>query len=162
VAARSAGIVVYRRCSEGLEFLLVHPGGPYWAKKDEGAWSIPKGEFEAGEEPLEAAKREFSEETGFFVAGTPVPLTPLRQPSGKIVHAWAVEQDLDPSRFRSNTFPLEWPPGSGRTVEVPEIDKVAWFGLDEARRKIRPGQAGFLDQLLALPSVSGGPARPPT
>ena len=122
---------------------LVHPGGPFWAAKDEGAWSIPKGEFEPGEAPLAAAQREFTEETGFVAAGDFLPLTPLKQKSGKIVHAWAVQLDCDPTRERSNTFTFK-----GR--EFPEIDRAAWFVLAEAKKKILPGQAGFLDQLRAL------------
>ena len=131
---------MYRKNAGVREVLLVHPGGPFWAKKDEGAWSIPKGEFEPGEEPLAAAKREFTEETGFVADGDFVPLTPLKQPSGKVVHAWAVEMDCDPTRVKSNTFTFK-----GR--EFPEIDKAAWFALDEARRKILPGQIEFLDEL---------------
>ena len=131
---------MYRKNAGVREVFLVHPGGPFWAKKDEGAWSIPKGEFEPGEEPLAAAKREFTEETGFVADGDFVPLTPLKQPSGKVVHAWAVEMDCDPTRVKSNTFTFK-----GR--EFPEIDKAAWFALDEARRKILPGQIEFLDEL---------------
>ena len=131
---------MYRKNAGVREVFLVHPGGPFWAKKDEGAWSIPKGEFEPGEEPLAAAKREFTEETGFVADGDFVPLTPLKQPSGKVVHAWAVEMDCDPTRVKSNTFTFK-----GR--EFPEIDKAAWFALDEARRKILPGQIAFLDEL---------------
>jgi len=131
---------LHRKHAGVREVFLVHPGGPFWAKKDEGAWSIPKGEFEPGEEPLAAAKREFTEETGFVAAGDFVPLTPLKQPSGKVVHAWAVEMDCDPTRVKSNTFTFK-----GR--EFPEIDKAAWFALDEARRKILPGQIEFLDEL---------------
>ncbi len=138
----SAGLLLYRY-REGLEVFLVHPGGPFWAAKDEGAWSIPKGEFEPGEEPLAAAQREFTEETGFVAAGDFLPLTPLKQKSGKIVHAWAVQLDCDPARVRSNTFTF-----NGR--EFPEIDRAAWFVLAEAQKKILPGQAGFLDQLKAL------------
>jgi predicted NUDIX family NTP pyrophosphohydrolase len=131
---------LYRKNAGVREVFLVHPGGPFWAKKDEGAWSIPKGEFEPGEEPLAAAKREFTEETGFVADGDFVPLTPLKQPSGKVVHAWAVEMDCDPTRVKSNTFTFK-----GR--EFPEIDKAAWFALDEARRKILPGQIEFLNEL---------------
>jgi len=119
---------------------LVHPGGPFWANKDEGAWSIPKGEFEPGEDPLSAAQREFTEETGFVATGDFKPLTPLKQRSGKIVHAWAVNMDCNPALVRSNTF--TW---KGRTY--PEIDRAAWFSLPDARQKILPGQLGFLDQL---------------
>ena len=138
----AAGLLLYRY-REGLEVFLVHPGGPFWAAKDEGAWSIPKGEFEPGEAPLAAAQREFTEETGFVAAGDFLPLTPLKQKSGKIVHAWAVQLDCDPARVRSNTFTFK-----GR--EFPEIDRAAWFVLAEAKKKILPGQAGFLDQLRAL------------
>jgi predicted NUDIX family NTP pyrophosphohydrolase len=121
----------------------VHPGGPFWALKDDGAWSIPKGEFEHGEDPLAAAKREFTEETGFTVAGDFLALAPLKQPSGKIVHAWAVQGDCDPALLRSNTFTFK-----GKTF--PEVDRAGWFGLEKARQKILPGQAGFLDQIRRL------------
>ena len=141
--ARSAGIVLHRGRGDALEVLLVHPGGPAWAKRDRGAWSIPKGEFESDEDPLAAAQREFTEETGFTVAGTFVPLTPLQQRSGKIVHAWAAQGDCDPALVRSNTFTLK-----GKTY--PEVDRAGWFGLDIARQKLLPGQAGFLDQLERL------------
>ena len=148
----SAGLLVYRVIDGEPEVLLVHPGGPYWAKKDEGAWSIPKGEYEPDEEPLEVALREFEEEIG----QTPpeptgaVSLGELRQPSGKIVNAWAVKGDLDVSDVRSNTFEMEWPPRSGRTQEFPEVDRAAWFGLEEARSKLLRGQLGFIDRLVAL------------
>ncbi|HZB90371.1 MAG TPA: NUDIX domain-containing protein [Stellaceae bacterium] len=146
----SAGLLLYRRRGAALEVLLVHPGGPFWAKKDDGAWSIPKGEAAAGEDLLALARREFAEETGFPVDGTFRPLAPVRQAGGKIVHAWAVEGDLDPAAIRSNRFTLEWPPRSGRREEFPEIDRGAWFTLDEARRKINQGQAPLLDGLVAL------------
>ncbi len=139
----SAGLLLYRRSRDGLEVFLVHPGGPFWAHKDDGAWSIPKGEFGPDEEPLAAARREFTEETGLPVAGEPVPLHPRKQPSGKVVHAWAVEGDCDPALVRSNTFLFK-----GR--EFPEIDRAAWFSIPVARRKILPGQLGFLDQLERL------------
>ena len=139
----SAGILLYRRRGAGLEVFLVHPGGPFWARKDDGAWSIPKGEFEAGEDPLAAAQREFTEETGFAATGDFLPLTPLKQPSGKIVHAWALAMDCDPKAARSNTFTFK-----GR--EYPEIDRAAWFDVAEARRKILPGQRGFLDELVRV------------
>jgi predicted NUDIX family NTP pyrophosphohydrolase len=132
-----------------LEVLLVHPGGPFWAKKDDGAWSIPKGEFADGEEPLDAAKREFEEETGIPAVGDFIALESLKQPSGKLVFAWAVRSDFDPSRLKSNTFSMEWPPKSGRQQEFPEVDKAEWFNVEAARRKILKGQAPFLDQLLA-------------
>jgi predicted NUDIX family NTP pyrophosphohydrolase len=146
----SAGLLLFRRTPGGLEVLLAHPGGPFWAKKDEGAWSIPKGELAAGEDPLAAALREFVEETGVTVAGAPLPLQPARQPGGKIIYAWAVESDLDPATARSKTFSLEWPPRSGRQQEFPEIDRVGWWPVDEARRKILKGQVPLLDQLGLL------------
>ena len=136
----SAGLLLYRQRDTAREVFLVHPGGPFGANKDEGAWSIPKGEFEPGEDPLSAAQREFTEETGFVATGDFKPLTPLKQRSGKIVHAWAVNMDCDPALVRSNTF--TW---KGRTY--PEIDRAAWFSLPDARQKILPGQLGFLDQL---------------
>jgi predicted NUDIX family NTP pyrophosphohydrolase len=151
-AKKSAGILLYRRAASGaIEVLLAHPGGPFWTRKDEQAWSIPKGEFSA-EEPLDAARRELTEETGAVVgaAATPVALAPVKQPSGKVVHAFAVEQDFDVATLRSNTFTMEWPPRSRREQEFPEVDRVAWFGLDEARRKIQRGQEGLLDQLLVV------------
>jgi predicted NUDIX family NTP pyrophosphohydrolase len=141
----SAGLLLYRDNHGVLEVFLVHPGGPFWAHKDEGAWSIPKGEFEPGEDPLDAARREFTEETSLAVAGDFVPLKPLKQPGGKIVHAWAVQGDADPARVRSNSFVLK-----GR--EYPEIDRAAWFGLADARKKILRGQVGFLDELERLNS----------
>jgi predicted NUDIX family NTP pyrophosphohydrolase len=144
---KSAGLLLFRESSGQFEVLLVHPGGPYWARKDEGAWSIPKGEFAADEDPLEAARREFEEETGFKARGDLVPLEPLRQPSGKLVFAWAMRMNLDPSGFRSNTFTMEWPPNSGRMQDFPEVDRVEWFPIESARRKILRGQAGFIKQL---------------
>jgi predicted NUDIX family NTP pyrophosphohydrolase len=153
----SAGLLVYRRSERELEVLLVHPGGPYWAKKDDGAWSIPKGEYGPDEDPLDVALREFEEEIGMT---PPDPagaegLGELRQPSGKIVSAWAVEGDVDVDDVRSNTFEMEWPPRSGRTQEFPEVDRAGWFGLEDARRKLLPGQVGFLDRLSEL--LGGGP-----
>jgi predicted NUDIX family NTP pyrophosphohydrolase len=147
VPKESAGLLLFRRTSRGLEVLLAHPGGPFWAKKDEGAWSIPKGELAEGEDPLAAALREFEEETGATIEGAALPLQPVRQPSGKIIHAWAVEGDLDPATMKSNTFSLEWPPRSGRQQEFPEIDRAVWWPVEEARRKILKGQASLLDQL---------------
>lgn len=148
---QSAGLLLLRESRGALEVLLVHPGGPFWARKDDGAWSIPKGEFDAGEEPLAAARREFAEETGTTVAGEFIELQPVRQPSGKIVHAWAVRADFDPAQLRSNTFSIEWPPKSGQLREFPEVDRAAWFALDQARAKIQPGQLPLLDQLNRLP-----------
>jgi predicted NUDIX family NTP pyrophosphohydrolase len=147
-AKKSAGLLLFRETAAGLEVLLVHPGGPFWAKKDDGSWSIPKGEFGDGEEPLAAAKREFEEEMGVAPAGDFIPLKSLKQPSGKLVFAWALRSDFDPSRLKSNMFSMEWPPRSGRQQEFPEVDKAAWFGVEAARRKILKGQEPFLDQLL--------------
>jgi len=130
-----------------VEVFLVHPGGPFWSRKDDGAWSIPKGEYGDGEDPLATAKREFQEETGFQVTGSCFPLSPLKQPSGKIVSAWIVEGNLDASNLQSNTFSLEWPPRSGQLQVFPEVDRGAWFDLLTARKKLLPGQRGFLDQL---------------
>ena len=150
MARLSAGLLLYRRRRGVLEVFLVHPGGPFWAGKEAGAWSIPKGEFSPGEEPLAAARREFGEETGFTAAGEFLPLNPLKQPSGKIIQAWAVAGDCDPGAIRSNTFTLEWPPRSGRRQEFPEVDRAAWFTLAGAREKISQGQAGFLEELRQI------------
>jgi predicted NUDIX family NTP pyrophosphohydrolase len=150
MAKKSAGLLLFRQGAEGLEVLLVHPGGPFWARKDEGAWSIPKGEFVEPEDPLTAAIREFEEETDARPAGEFLPLEPLKQPGGKLIYAWALRSDFDPASLKSNTFSMEWPPRSGQHQEFPEVDRAAWFRLDEARRKILPGQAGFLDQLMRL------------
>lgn len=149
MAKQSAGLLMYRDSRGCLEVFLVHPGGPFWAKKDLSAWSIPKGEFTADEEPLEAARREFEEETGISVpaGGTFVPLTPIRQSGGKVVSAWAVEGDCDPSQIRSNTFSVEWPPRSGKKQEFPEVDRAEWFPLEVAREKILKGQLPMLDEL---------------
>lgn len=143
----SAGILLHRRRANELEVFLVHPGGPFWAKRDLGAWTIPKGELAEGEDPLDAAKREFTEETGFPIDGDFRPLTPLRQPSGKLIHAWAVEGDCDPAQLSSNLFEMEWPPKSGKRSSFPEADRAAWFSLDEARKRIIAGQAPFLDEV---------------
>lgn len=147
MARKSAGIILFREKAGGPEILLVHPGGPLWAKKDLGAWSIPKGEMEGEEEPLLAARREFAEETGIAVEGEFIPLRPVRYSSGKTVCAWALRMDLDASGVRSNKFMLEWPPRSGRMRSVPEIDRAQWFPLQEARRRIVPAQAPFVDQV---------------
>ena len=146
----SAGILLFRRRGNDLEFFLVHPGGPFWAKKDDGAWSIPKGEYEAAEDPLEAAKREFLEETGSAIDGDFLPLTPLKQPSGKVISAWSVQGDIDPGALRSNLFEMEWPPRSGKKAQFPEVDRGSWFSPDVARRKLSPGQVPFVDECLAL------------
>jgi predicted NUDIX family NTP pyrophosphohydrolase len=147
---RSAGILLHRRGENGLEVLLVHPGGPFWAKKDLGAWSIPKGEHDDAEQALECALREFEEETGTRPAeGELDDLGTVRQKSGKVVQAWALEGDLDADAIRSNTFTMEWPPRSGANSEFPEVDRAAWFLLREARVRINPAQVAFLDRLHA-------------
>lgn len=152
----SAGLLMYRLRNGGLEVFLVHPGGPYWAKKDDGAWSLPKGEPGPGEELLEAARREFAEETGFSPPGEFIPLKPVRQSGGKIVHAWAVRGDFDPLGLRSNTFAIEWPPHSGMLETFPEADRAEWFPIEIARVKILKGQAGLLDELEAILAQGGG------
>ena len=141
---------MYRRSAAGLEVFLVHPGGPWFANKDAGAWSIPKGEFAAGEDPEDAARRELREETGVEVAGPLQNLGVVKQKSGKLVHAWAVRHDWDPAALHSNTFQMEYPPRSGRMAEFPEVDRAAWFDMATARERINPGQAAFLDRLLGL------------
>jgi predicted NUDIX family NTP pyrophosphohydrolase len=148
MSVHSYGILLFQPTNGGPRVMLVHPGGPFWAGKDDGAWSIPKGLPEQGETALETAQREFREETGFAVEGSFIPLGELKQPSGKIIHAWALEHDLDVTRIRSNTFSLEWPRRSGNVREYPEIDEGRWFSLGEARQKITAGQAGFLDRLM--------------
>lgn len=149
MSQHSAGILVYRYRDDDLQVLLVHPGGPFWVKKDLGAWSIPKGLLQEGEAPLAAARREFEEETGFAIDGSFLSLGELKQASGKRVHAWAVEGELDAGRIRGNSFSLEWPPRSGHMQEFPEVDKGAWFDLATAREKIHQGQAPFLERLQA-------------
>ena len=145
---KSAGLLMFRGSGDSLEVLLVHPGGPFWARKDDGAWSIPKGEFGDHEDALSAAIREFEEETGQPIAGDFVALEPVVQPGGKTVLAWAVAGDFDPARLRSNTFQIEWPPRSGRRREFPEVDRAGWFDLESARQKILKGQQPLLDQLV--------------
>jgi predicted NUDIX family NTP pyrophosphohydrolase len=146
----SAGLLMFRRRATGLEVLLVHPGGPFYVRKDLGAWSVPKGEYAEDEDPLAAALREFEEETGFAAAGEFFPLKAVRQAGGKIVKAWAVEGDCDASLARSNTFSMEWPPKSGKMREFPEVDRAEWFPIDVARTKLLAAQVGFLDQLVDL------------
>ena len=152
--ARSAGILLYRRRDEQLEVLLVHPGGPFWARRDEGAWSIPKGEYVAGEDPLDAARREFEEELGTAPPDGPAQeLGEIRQKSGKLVHAWALEGDLNAEQIVSNTCEVQWPPRSGKLIEVPEVDRAEWFTPEQAREKINPAQVALVDRLLEGVSV---------
>lgn len=149
-ARSSAGLLLYRRAPAGVEVFLVHPGGPFWARKDAGAWSIPKGECGDGEDALRAARREFEEETGVAVEGNFIALEPVRQRGGKVVHAWALERDLALAGLASNTFTMEWPPRSGRTQLFLEVDRYAWFAMPEARSRINDGQRPLLDALEAL------------
>ncbi|MGI8801367.1 MAG: NUDIX domain-containing protein [Solirubrobacteraceae bacterium] len=158
---RSAGILLYRRRAERLEVLLVHPGGPYFARKDAGSWGIPKGEYAAGEEPFACALREFAEETGQVLdPAEPIDLGEVRQGSGKIVTAWATEGELDADRITSNTFLVEWPPRSGRRREFPEVDRAAWFTLAQAAEKILAAQQPLLDRLAAAPAADADGAGP--
>lgn len=153
MARKSAGLLVYREAADGsgIEVLLVHPGGPFWRNKDEGAWTIPKGEFDDLEDPLEAAQREFNEELGSSPPGGEYfPLKPIKQKNGKTVHAWAVKGDFDPATLKSNPFSCEWPPKSQRMQEFPEVDRAEWFAPDEAKRKIIGAQAALIDQWLEL------------
>jgi predicted NUDIX family NTP pyrophosphohydrolase len=143
----SAGLLMFRRTPSGLEFLLVHPGGPFFKNKDEGAWTIPKGQACAGEDLLACAQREFEEETGSEAAGNFIPLTAIQQRGGKVVHAWAFEGDCDPAALVSNTFKIEWPPRSGKQAEFPEIDRAEFFTLENAKRKINPAQIPLLDEI---------------
>ena len=144
---RSAGLLLFRRAGGGLELLLAHPGGPFWARKDDGAWSLPKGELLESEDPLAAACREFEEETGCVPAGPFIDLGEVRMKSGKRVQAWAFEGDFDPAQLRCNLFEMEWPPRSGQLKQFPEVDRVEWFDPDTARRKLLPAQAPFVDSL---------------
>jgi predicted NUDIX family NTP pyrophosphohydrolase len=143
----SAGLLMYRLRGGALEYLLVHPGGPFWQHKDAGAWSIPKGELLPAEDPLAAAQREFEEEVGFKPQGPFLALTPIKQKGGKIVHAWAFEGDCDPAQIHSNTFSLQWPPGSGRLQQFPEVDRAAFFNAEAGREKLNPAQAEWLEEL---------------
>lgn len=147
MAKLSAGLIMYRFRNKMLEVFLVHPGGPFWSKKDEGAWSIPKGEYKAGEQPFEVAKREFKEETGYEAEGTFIPLSPIKQPSAKIIAAWAFEGDCDAGNIKSNSFSMEWPPHSGKQAEFPEVDRAAWCPINLAKIKLLKGQIGFVEQL---------------
>jgi predicted NUDIX family NTP pyrophosphohydrolase len=153
VPKQAAGILLYRRGRTGLEVLLAHPGGPLWARKDAASWTLPKGQFTDGELPLDAAKREFEEEMGTAPSGDFQPLGTVKQPSGKIIHAWTAESDFDTTTVKSNLFSMQWPPKSGRMGEFPEVDRAGWFSIEEARAKIIKGQAPFLERLLALLEV---------
>lgn len=144
---KSAGILVYRFVNEELQFFLVHPGGPFWKNKNQGAWSIPKGEYNDGEDPLETAKREFHEETGQHIEGKFIPLTSIKQKGGKMVHCWAVEGSVDADNIISNQFELEWPPGTGKKILVPEVDKGAWFTKVTAAEMINSAQVFFLEEV---------------
>ena len=148
MANQSAGILLFRRKNNSVEFFLVHPGGPFWQKKDVGAWTIPKGEFANNEEALEAAKREFKEETGVTLSGNFIELTPVKQKAGKLIYAWALEKDLDSSSITSNSFKIEWPPKSGRFREFPEVDKAEWFSEHQAKMKINPAQVRLVEELM--------------
>jgi predicted NUDIX family NTP pyrophosphohydrolase len=152
----SAGVLLYRVCDGVVEVLIAHPGGPFWARKDNGVWSIPKGEYTDGEDPWMAAQREFLEELGLAVpAGPRIDLGPLKQPSGKVVTAFAIHGDLDVTDARSNTFELEWPKGSGTMRDFPEVDRVGWFAAAQARTKLLKGQRAFLDRLMTHPELAG-------
>lgn len=155
-AKTSAGILLYRNRPGGIQVFLAHPGGPFWARKDDGAWSIPKGEYDPSEDPLAAARREFTEEIGLALQGPFEALGQLTQPGGKVITAYAVEGDVDAASIASNTFELEWPPQSGKMCRFPEVDRAAWFELETACRKLLPGQRAFLDRLTK--SMIGKPA----
>ena len=150
MAKISAGLLMYRVRGNELEFLLAHPGGPFWKARDAGAWTIPKGEIQPGEEPLSAAKREFEEEIGLKPEGNFLELQPITQKGGKIVHAWAFEGECDTTNIRSNTFQMEWPPHSGKFTTCPEVDRASFFGMAEAKQKINPAQIAFLEELQEL------------
>jgi predicted NUDIX family NTP pyrophosphohydrolase len=145
----SAGVLLYRKLNNMMQVFLVHPGGPFWKNKDDGSWSVPKGEYEDDEDPLDAAKREFYEETGSYIDGRFIKLSPIKQKSGKIVQAWAVEGDIDPQNIKSNFFEMEWPPKSGKTQQFPEVDRGEWFSIEQALIKINPGQVGLVMELVA-------------
>jgi predicted NUDIX family NTP pyrophosphohydrolase len=157
MAKLSAAMLLFKQGAEGFQVFLVHPGGPFWAKKDLGAWSLPKGEYDRHEDPLSAALREFKEETSFSLGPANVlPLGELKQPSGKIITAWALEKDVDPTLVKSNMFEMEWPPKSGTLQEFPEVDRASWFPLVRARQKLLKGQVGFLTRLVELLGLPPG------
>lgn len=147
---KSAGLLLYQKSSKGLLVFLIHHGGPFWADKDAGAWSIPKGEFTDDEEPLQAAKREFKEETGFSIDGNFIPLQPIVQKAGKIVYAWAVEGTVDADNIKSNHYKIQWPPKSGKWQSYPEVDKASWFDIPAAKEKINSAQVALLEELSLL------------
>ncbi|QEM03281.1 NUDIX domain-containing protein [Mucilaginibacter rubeus] len=147
---QSAGILLYRKAAHGLQVFLVHPGGPFFKNKDEGSWSVPKGEYPPDEDPLMAAKREFQEETGHEITGNFIALNPIKQKGGKTVLAWAVEGSIDPEEIKSNTFEIEWPPRSGKKQTFDEIDRAEWFDMATAKIKINPAQAALIDELAAI------------
>jgi predicted NUDIX family NTP pyrophosphohydrolase len=147
---KSAGILLYRFNKNSLELFLVHPGGPFWKGKETGAWTIPKGEFTDDEEPLAAAAREFEEETGTTIKGAFIELRPVKQKAGKLVYCWAVEGDIDADNIKSNTYKQEWPYKSGKWKSFPEVDKAAWFSIEDAKEKINPAQVAFIDELIEL------------
>jgi len=149
MAKQTAGILVYRRRKGAVEVFLAHPGGPFWAKKDLAAWSMPKGEFLDPETPLDAARREFAEEIGQSIDGDFMALTPRKSSGGKMIHAFAIEGDVDATKVTSNLFEMEWPPRSGKMQSFPEVDRAAWFGIDDARQRLNKGQVPILDELLA-------------
>jgi predicted NUDIX family NTP pyrophosphohydrolase len=146
----SAGLLLYKLIGQQLQVFLVHPGGPFWQRKDAGAWSVPKGEYVEGEDALTCARREFKEETGSDIDGEFIELKPIKQKSGKIVSAWAVKGDIDAAGIKSNTTFIEWPPKTGKQLEIPEVDRGEWFSVDTAREKINPKQIAFIDQLVEL------------
>jgi predicted NUDIX family NTP pyrophosphohydrolase len=153
MAKQSAGILLYRKKIDSLQVFLVHPGGPFFKNKDEGSWSVPKGEYPADEEPLTAAKREFKEETGQEITGDFIPLNPIKQKGGKTVLAWAVKGDINPENIISNTFEIEWPPRSGKKQTFHEVDRGEWFDLETAKIKINPAQAAFLTELEGMTAL---------
>lgn len=159
----SAGLLLYKRSGDSVVVFLVHPGGPFWRNRDDGAWSVPKGLIGPGEDRLAAARREFAEETGIGLAAEAVPLGRFRQPGGKLIHLWAVEGDACPARIASNLFEMEWPPRSGRRAQFPEVDRAGWFDLSAARRKLPPGQWPAVERLVAILGLAiPAPSEPAT